>query len=120
MKLRKLDGNGDMQFGKSNGDFYYDDKKAIAQTIWTRLMLWYDEWFMDSDGTNWQGAVLGKQNVDTASQEIYQRILGTKGVKDITNFQVGFEPNKRVLTVDFAVDTDYGSLEKSFKINYTR
>ena len=61
MRYRKLDARGDMIFGHGSADYYRDQPEAVAQAAVTRLRLKLGEWFADtSDGTNWDGAVLGR------------------------------------------------------------
>lgn len=116
MLLRKLDNNGDMQFGNGTTNFYKDTPEAIAQNIYTRLKLWLGEWYLDTDeGTDWIGKCLGKNSMDSALLEIKQRILGTTGVNSIQNFSASIEPTSRKLTITGTVNTIYGDTD----INYS-
>lgn len=116
MLLRKLDNNGDMQFGNGTANFYKDTPEAIAQNIYTRLKLWLGEWYLDTDeGTDWLGKCLGKNSMDSALLEIKQRILGTTGVNSIQNFSASIEPTSRKLTITGTVNTIYGDTN----INYS-
>ena len=116
MLLRKLDNNGDMQFGNGTANFYKDTPEAIAQNIYTRLKLWLGEWYLDTDeGTDWLGKCLGKNSMDSALLEIKQRILGTTGVNSIQNFSASIEPTSRKLTITGTVNTVYGDTD----INYS-
>lgn len=116
MLLRKLDNNGDMQFGNGTANFYKDTPEAIAQNIYTRLKLWLGEWYLDTDeGTDWLGKCLGKNSMDSALLEIKQRILGTTGVNSIQNFSASIEPTSRKLTITGTVNTIYGDTD----INYS-
>lgn len=116
MLLRKLDNNGDMQFGNGIANFYKDTPEAIAQNIYTRLKLWLGEWYLDTDeGTDWLGKCLGKNSMDSALLEIKQRILGTTGVNSIQNFSASIEPTSRKLTITGTVNTIYGDTD----INYS-
>ena len=118
MLLRKLDNNGDMQFGNGNANFYKDTPEAIAQNIYTRLKLWLGEWYLDTDeGTDWLGKCLGKNSMDSALLEIKQRILGTTGVNSIQNFSASIEPTSRKLTITGTVNTIYGNTDINYSDN---
>lgn len=118
MLLRKLDNNGDMQFGNGNANFYKDTPEAIAQNIYTRLKLWLGEWYLDTDeGTDWLGKCLGKNSMDSALLEIKQRILGTTGVNSIQNFSASIEPTSRKLTITGTVNTIYGDTDINYSDN---
>lgn len=118
MLLRKLDSNGDMQFGNGTANFYKDTPEAIAQNIYTRLKLWLGEWYLDTDeGTDWLGKCLGKNSIDSALLEIKQRILGTTGVNSIQNFSASIEPTSRKLTITGTVNTIYGDTDINYSDN---
>ena len=118
MLLRKLDNNGDMQFGNGTANFYKDTPEAIAQNIYTRLKLWLGEWYLDTDeGTDWLGKCLGKNSMDSALLEIKQRILGTTGVNSIQNFSASIEPTSRKLTITGTVNTIYGDTDINYSDN---
>lgn len=118
MLLRKLDNNGDMQFGNGTANFYKDTPEAIAQNIYTRLKLWLGEWYLDTDeGTDWLGKCLGKNSMDSALLEIKQRILGTTGVNSIQNFSASIEPTSRKLTITGTVNTIYGNTDINYSDN---
>ena len=116
MLLRKLDSNGDMQFGNGNANFYKDQADAVAQNVYTRLKLWRSEWYLDTDeGTDWLGKCLGKNTIDSALLEIKQRILNTDGVESIVNLSASIEPSTRKLSAQGTISTTYGSVD----INYS-
>lgn len=109
MRYRKQDENGDYTFGRSLSDFHIDNADAVAQAIDTRLKLWVGEWFADvSDGTGWTQAILGKHSQNLYELTLRQRVLETKGVLSIDNFQSYLEPKTRKLTVEMLVNTIYG------------
>lgn len=117
MRYRKLDNDGDYTLG-SGGDFHVDNTEAVAQAVKTRLGLWAGEWFLDStDGTPWNEQVLGKRtrgkNYDAA---IRQRILGTQGVSEITEYSSTFDVNTRALSVSATITTIYGTTQVSLTI----
>jgi len=106
MKYRALDENGDYQIGL----FLQNTPEAVAQAVKTRLLLWMGEWFMDTlDGTPYMQDILGHgTNYDL---EIKARILGTSGVKEITNYSSSIL--NRALLVNCTLSTIYGAITVS-------
>lgn len=114
MRYRKLDENGDMVFGHQQFDFYRDNPEAVAQAVKTRLMLWLEEWYLDTeDGTPWQDGIIGKGTDITADALIRARILGTQGVLSIVDGTYSSTLNRdtRRLPVSCTIDTAYGSAQ---------
>lgn len=112
MRYRKQDENGDYQFGSSLNNFHIDNSEAVSQAIDTRLKLWMGEWFADlSDGTGWSQAILGKQSNNLYELTLRQRVLETKGVSSIQDFQSFLDSDSRKLTVTMFVNTIYGQLD---------
>lgn len=87
-RYRKLNIDGDMKFGRGNGDYYIDEPAAVAQAIKTRLGLWLSEWFLNiNEGTDWMNVVgqIGAYNVrDTI---IRARILRTPYVTSLYDWK---------------------------------
>jgi len=120
MRYRKLDANGDMQFGHGVGDFWFDQPEAVGQSVKTRLLLFSGEWFLDMRaGTPWggfplndlvvqQGRILGVHTQLSRDAAIRDRILTTDGVTAITSYFSTVDPNTRVYNVQATVDTIYG------------
>lgn len=109
MRYRKLDKDGNSQFGTSANDFHVNTPEAVAQAIRTRLDLWMGEWFADtSDGTGWNQSILGKRTQNLYELTLRQRVLETPGVLRIEEFQSSLNPNTRRLTVSMVVTTIYG------------
>lgn len=112
MRVRRLDSSGDMMLGHGNSDFYSDDPEGVAQNVKTRLQLWQGQWFLNTaDGTPWLQEILGKH--EAVDMIIRNRILGTPGVKEITEFQSVLGPESRTLSIQATLDTIYGSTEIS-------
>lgn len=112
MRYRKQDENGDYTFGNGLGNFHIDNVDAVAQAIDTRLKLWIGEWFADvSDGTGWTQAILGKHSQNLYELTLRQRVLETRGVISIQEFQSSLDPNTRKLAVTMVVDTIYGQTD---------
>lgn len=111
MRYRKLDQDGDMQFGQQQANFFKDVPEAPAQAIRTRLMLFVGEWFLDvSSGTAYQGGILGKYTQDIADSVIRERILGSEGVTDIESYSSSINPETRTLVYSATVNTIYGQV----------
>lgn len=109
MQYRKLDSSGDYTLG-SGADFLKDSPETVAQAVRTRLQLWKGEWFIDtSDGTPYMQDVLGKRfqrsNPDSV---IKQRILGTPGVTEITEYSSSFDGDNRAFSITATINTAYG------------
>lgn len=116
MRVRQLDANGDMRFGHQQYDFYKDVPEAVAQVVQTRLMFWQGEWYLDlSDGTPWQGGVLGTGTELTADSVIRDRILNSQGVVGIVENTYNSQLNRdtRRLTAACTIETAYGTAEVS-------
>jgi hypothetical protein len=111
MRYRKLDASGDYTVGGS-AVFLVNSPDAVAQAIKTRLGLWQGEWFVDTtDGTPWLPDVLGKRHQGkNPDAVIKQRILGTQGVTEITDYTSTFDGETRKLSVTAVVNTIYGTV----------
>ena len=114
MKYRKLDSNGDYTLG-TPADFHINTPEAVAQAVKTRLALWAGEWFLNvTEGMPWNEQVLGKRlsgkNYDTT---IRQRILGTDGVSEISDYSSSIDPDTRALSVSATITTAYGTTQLS-------
>lgn len=113
MRARKLDKNGDYVFGNGENN-YLLGLDAVAQTVRTRLLLLYQEWWEDQeDGTLLFQSIIGKaatpDNKQAADLVIRSRILSTPGVIGITAFESRID--RRNYTVAATLDTAYGTAE---------
>jgi len=110
MRYRKLDADGDFSFGHNMSDFYIDQPEAVGQAIKTRLDLQLGDWFLDtSEGTDWNGQVLGAHTQGTRDVEIRSRVAETQGVQQLRRFETEFDGDTRAYSVQILVDTDYGT-----------
>lgn len=119
MRYRKLDADGDMQFGHGAGDFWKDQPEAVGQSVKTRLLLFTGEWFLDvTAGTPWggfplndevvrRGRVLGTHTQLSRDAAIRDRILSTEGVRTILQYGSSFNPNTRFFSINAIIDTIY-------------
>lgn len=109
MRYRKLSATGDYVFGGQQADFYKDVPEGVGQAVLTRLRLLRGEWFLDkTEGTPWSTEVLGKYTNGTYDAAIRQRILGTQGVLQITEYSSSVDTEKRALSVTATISTIYG------------
>src|SRR5438270_11050885 len=97
MRYRKLHPvTGDMMFGSGQSDFWRDQPEAVAQSVLTRLMLWYGTWFADmSEGTPWQTEVLGERTRQTRDVMLRTRVNETDGVSGIVQYASHTNPDTR-------------------------
>lgn len=111
MRYRKLDGLGDMTFGDGQSNIWRDVPQAPAQAVQTRLQLWAGEWYIDaSEGTPYQGGVLGMHTQATADPIIRQRILEAQGVTAILDYESIRDNESRVTRIEATIDTAYGEV----------
>lgn len=96
MKIRRLDSNGDWDYGHSISSYYIDNAQSVGLNIITRLREWYKDCFfaMDSgiDYPTRLGSFNQKENLDNDIQRI---ILNSDDVIDITEFDSTFDRNTR-------------------------
>lgn len=117
MRVRKMDSAGDYVFGHQQNDFWLNARDGVALAIKTRLALFSGEWFLDvTDGTPWTTQVLDKYTKDQYDAAIQDRILGTQGVTQITDYSSVVDTTTRKLTVTATVETQYGTTTLSTTI----
>ena len=99
MKIRRLDSNGDWDFGHSVSSYYIDNAQSVGLNIITRLREWYRDCFFALDkGIDYPtrlGSFNQKENLDNDIQYI---ILNSQDVIDITEFDSTFDRNTRHYT----------------------
>ena len=110
MRVRRLDADGDMLFGRGAVDFYENSAEGVAQCVRTRLALWRGQWFIDtSAGTPWLQEILGRR--EAVEVILRSRILETPGVRELSAFEAIFDPETRRMKVSATIVTDYGEIE---------
>jgi hypothetical protein len=110
MRYRKQDANGDYVWGHQQNDFWLNTPDGVALAAKTRLLLFVNEWFLDvTDGTPWTTQVLDKYTKDQYDAAIQDRILGTQGVTQITDYSSSVNTTTRTLTVTATVETQFGT-----------
>lgn len=110
MTVRALDENGDIV---TSGTQFISEKKEIAQTVSTRLSLFYGEYFRDiTEGTPWMQVILDKATaLPTKEGYLQSIILGTEGVERLLQFNTDFDIETREYSVYAAVLTIFGLIE---------
>lgn len=109
MRYRALSPDGDYTFGRGSSNFLTNSPEAVAQAVKTRLALLTGEWFLDTTaGTPYATEVLGTGTRETYDEAIRERILGTEGVTEITDYSSTFSGETRHLSVTATIDTVYG------------
>lgn len=109
MRVRKLDANGDRQFGRGLANFWINVPDGVQQICGTRLRLWQGQWFLNTDdGTPYNTQVLGKYTAATRDPAIQNRILLTPGVLGIDAYASQLDRNTRAWNVQATVDSIYG------------
>ena len=107
MTVRRLDDSGDIA---TSGAQFISGIDEVAQTVLTRLRLFYGEYFRDvTDGTQWFEAILGKNGSQQAREAALRtRIAQTPGVVRLTSFEFDFDIENRKATVTAGILTTYG------------
>jgi hypothetical protein len=114
MRIRRVDDTGDMRFGHSQSDYWFDAPEGVGLLVSDRLMLFQGEWFADaSQGTPWSTRVLGERTRDTRDLIIRTQAMTTNGVRDIARYGSAFDPDTREWSASMTLDTIYGAVEIS-------
>ena len=96
MKIRRIDSEGDWDYGHSMSSYYVDNAQSVGLNIVTRLREWYQDcFFAMTKGIDYPtrlGSFNQKENLDNDIQNI---ILNSADVVDITSFDSTFDRNTR-------------------------
>lgn len=108
MRVRRVDDKGRIA---TSGNVWLYGKDAVAQTIRTRLRLFYGEYFRNiQDGTPWFQVVFGKnRNQGIIDSVIKSRIVQTNGVIKLLNYS-STEEDDRTLRIEATVLTSFGEV----------
>ncbi|QZN96397.1 hypothetical protein [Symbiopectobacterium purcellii] len=110
MRYRRESADGDYTFGQGDDTWLINSPEAVAQAVKTRFELWRGQWFLDTtEGTPWKQSVLGKQRSEIYNLAIRQRILDTKGVSAITEFNTTVNSATRRVSFTATIETIYGT-----------
>lgn len=110
MIVRRLDDSHDMTFGQGIANMA-DEAESVAQRVYTRLLLLFSEWFLDTDaGVPYlQDVTIKPANMPLAEAVIKRTILETDGVLEIRSFNMTLDRETRRLTVSATVANVYGT-----------
>ena len=93
-----------------------EDGTQAAQHGLTRLLIFKGEWILDEEmGTDWYGIIFSSSKSRAEKElEIKSRILGTPGVKEISQFK--WEQTGASVAITGIVVTDWGNVDISQEI----
>lgn len=118
MKIRRIDSEGDWDYGHSMSSYYVDNAQSVGLNIVTRLREWYrDCFFAMQNGIDYPtrlGSFSQKDNLDNDIQNI---ILNSADVVDITDFTSTFDRNTRYYAFQAQVLHIYSDEALSIKFN---
>ena len=110
---RALDSNNDLIIESGNIKLVEDGSETV-QHVRTRLLFYFNEWFLDiKAGTPYFEQVFTKPvNLANIESILKSRVLNTPGVKSLTEFSLSYEGNSiRRLSVSFSAETTYGNID---------
>lgn len=109
MRYRRLSSDGDYTFGQGSANFLVNSPECVAQAVKTRLLLWQGEWFLDkTSGTPWSQSILGIRTNPTYDLVIQNRVLETKGVISIDEYESFLDGKTRHVSVNMLITTTFG------------
>ncbi|MBD2796048.1 hypothetical protein ID856_05775 [Xenorhabdus sp. 18] len=109
MRVRRLDDNHDWTFGSGRSD-YAIKSEAIAQSVQTRLLSLYNDWFLDPEhGVKWFDYLQKNPNLMVMESELKSTVLNTLGVQEITYFDIKIDTDSRKSLIEVAYIDIYGN-----------
>lgn len=110
MRYRLLDPNKDYSFGQGSQNYLINIPQTVAQAVFTRLLLFQGEWFLDvGAGMPWYTQVLGNNTGSLYDTAIKTLILNTAGVASIIAYSSSLDRVKRALTVNVMILTIFSN-----------
>jgi hypothetical protein len=104
-----LTANLDYAYGQGSANYLVDSRAAVAQEVFTTLMLLQGEWFLDTTaGVPWLTQVMGVNTIPLYDQVIKQAILNVQAVTAIASYTSILNRATRVLAVTVTIDTQFG------------
>ena len=94
-----------------DGDLVWlEDAEVVAQGLRIRLRRIMGEWFLNVDsGVNYESQVFARGAAREA--HIREKIASFPNVREISRFEATTDPANRSITVDFTVETTFGSVD---------
>lgn len=89
---------------------FLEGRKAVAQYIKQRLLLWRGEYFLDTGRGMPYSSILGGKPNDIDEEEIIAYIAETPYVDSVLTFTSNLD-NRRELHMAFTVQTEFGEVE---------
>jgi len=118
MRIRKLDANGDMVFGKNAQSFWINAVDGVAQLCVSRLNLIGGSWWYDTTaGMFWQPYVVGMRTAYTRDAAVKACILATQGVNGIAQYSSALNRDTRAFTLNAMISTTYSVGPLTAEIN---
>ena len=117
MKDLKLNSSHDLDI--TNFDLsLINELDYVRQKLAIRLQFFYGEYIYDtSKGVKYYDYVYIKNpDLDLVSDVLKATILDTTDVNEITEFELDYDPSARSMTVNFTVDTSYGTLTNTVEV----
>lgn len=95
-----------------------DKLEQINQKLQIKLKFFSGEWFLDTtQGVPFYSIVFVKNpDLDLIATTIKNEILKVDGIKEILSYSQQLDTVNRTLSVDFEVDTIYGTTEQTVEI----
>lgn len=110
MRYRLLDTNKDYTFGQGSSNYLVNIPQTVAQAIFTRLLLYQGEWFLDTTtGMPWYTQVVGNNTTSLYDTAIKTLIVETPGVAQLIAYNSVLDRVKRHLTVNASVLTIFSN-----------
>ncbi len=109
MRVRGLSPTNDWLFGRGRND-YLVDRKAVAQSIKTRLKSFLGDCFFDlSAGIDWFNLNGSKRELELRLA-ISAVILNTEGVQTLTELTFSRSVASRIFLIQYECSTIYGTV----------
>lgn len=105
---------------KNNDFILINNAERVAQQIKISLLEWLGEWFLDSrDGVPYLEYILIKNyNLSHIRSILISTITAVDGVNSVTRMDINVDQRNRILTVDYAANTDYGLVTSKEVLSY--
>ena len=111
--IKALDENNDI-FLEDGQIHRIDDGAEVVQEVRSRLLLYLDEWFLDTSvGVDYFGVIFVKPvDLSLVESELKSAIIDTENVSELISFELDFNSITRLLSVAFEAETTFGVIIK--------